>query len=204
MIDDLLDQSETSNFFYLLIGLLIFLSILFVMGGDDGEGLPYYIGRGISYIIVILFAYSLLDWTTRMTEKTTDWTEKESLDEGINLRIQDISELLQRASEGKEMSQDILHKKLKKIFFLKLKDIEDISDNDLRDLVRNPEEFRKVVQDDVIADFILSLEEESKEKKSRRSRFLSSSDYKNQKNYKKKIKDLIQRIEEWEERHHGY
>ncbi len=201
MINDLLDQSKTSNFFYLLIGFMVLLSIIFVMGGD--EDLPYQLGRIISFIVVILFAYSLLDWTTRVTEKTSEWTEKESLDEDINLRIQDISELLKRASEGKKMSQDILHEKLKKIFFIKLKEIEDLSDNDIRDLVRNPDEFRKVAQDEIIADFILSLEQDSKKRRSRRSNFLSSSKSISQKSYKNKIKEIIKRIDEWEKRYHG-
>ena len=197
-----LEESRTSNFFYLLIGLLALLSILFLMGGDDG--LPFHLGRIISFMIVILFAYSLIDWTSHITEKSDDWKEKDDLDEGINMRIQDISELLDRASEGKKKSQEILHERLKKIFFLKLKETKDISDNELRDLVRKPEKFRKVVQDDVIADFILSMEDKSNKTKKEYSKFFSSTPKKhNQKNYKKEIKNMIQRIDEWEEKYHG-
>jgi len=201
MIDDLLDRDSTSNFFYLLAGLLILLSILFIMGED--EGLPFYIGRFISFVIVVLFAYNLIDWTSNITEKSEEWTEKEVLDEDINLRIKDISELIKRASEGQNVSQDILHNKLKKIFFLKLKEVEDISDNELNELVRKPDEFRKVVQDEVIADFILSMEKDSGETKNGKVKFLSSSKRDWEKDYKKKIKDIIQRIDEWEERYHG-
>jgi len=201
MVDKILDQNEASNFFYILIGLLVMLSILFLMGGD--EGLPYSLGRVISFIIVLLFAYSLLDWTSNITEKSDDLTDKDSLDENINLHIKDISRLLERASEGKEKSQEMVHEKLKKIFFLKLKEVKDISDNDLRDLVRNPEKFRKVVQDEVIADFILSLEKKSDGTKTRRSKFLSSSEMNSQRKYKKKMKEIIQRIDKWEERYHG-
>lgn len=200
-IKDLMRQNETSNFFYILVGILALLSILFVMGGD--EGLPYTIGRIVALIIVVLLAYSLIRWTSNITEKSDDWIEKESLDDDINLRIQDISELLERASEGKEKSQEILHKKLRKVFFLKLKEIRDISDNELRDLVKKPEKFRELVQDEVIADFILSMEKKSKETSSGKSKLFSSSKVKTQKKYKKKIKELIQRIDEWEEKYHG-
>jgi len=196
-ITNLLRQKETSNFFYILIGLLILLSILFVMGGD--EGLPLILGRITGFIIVILIAYNLIEWTSNITETSERWTEEESLDENINLRIQDISQLLQRASEGNEKSQEILHNKLKKIFFLKLKEIEDISDNDLRELVRKPEEIRKLVEDEVLADFIITLEKRSDEDGG--SKFLSSSKRISQRKYKEKIKDIIQRIEEWEERY---
>ncbi len=170
--------------------------------GED-EGLPFYIGRFISFVIVVLFAYNLIDWTSNITEKSEEWTEKEVLDEDINLRIKDISELIKRASEGQNVSQDILHNKLKKIFFLKLKEVEDISDNELNELVRKPDEFRKVVQDEVIADFILSMEKDSGETKNGKVKFLSSSKRDWEKDYKKKIKDIIQRIDEWEERYHG-
>ncbi len=194
-IDNLLREKETSNFFYLLVGLLALLSILFVMGGD--EGLAFILGRIAGFIIIILIAYNLIEWTSHVTESPENWTEKESLDEDINLRIQDISELLERASEGKEMSQDILHERIKKIFFLKFKEVEDISDNELDDLVRKPDEFRKVVKDEMIADFILSTEEKSSKRKKIKSLKGAS-----QKKYKRKIKDLIQRIDEWEERYH--
>lgn len=192
-IDDLLREKETSNFFYLLIGLLALLSILFVMGGDDG--LPFILARIAGFIIVILIAYNLIEWTSNVTESTEHWIEKANLDEDINLRVQDISELLERASEGKEMSQDILHERIKKIFFLKFKDVEEISDNELNDLVKKPEKFRKAVKDEVIADFILSTEEKQKKRRSLRGA--------SQKKYKSKIKDIIQRIDEWEERYHG-
>lgn len=200
MIKDLTRQHETSNFFYILVGLLALLSILFVMGGN--EGLPYTIGRIVAFIIILLLAYSLITWTSKITEESEDWIEKESLDEDINLKIQDISELLGRACEGKEKSQEILQKRLKKVFFLKLKEIEDISDNDLRDLVKTPEEFSELVQDEVIADFILSMEEESNETNSDKFKFFSSSNVNSQKKYKQKIKKVIQRIDEWEEKYH--
>lgn len=200
-IKNFLHKKETSNFFYLLTGLLVLLSILFVMGGD--EGLPLILGRITGFIIVILIAYNLIEWISTITDKTEEWKEKENLDEDINLRIQDISELLQRASEGNEKSQEILHNRLKKIFFLKLKEIKDISDKNLKELVRNPEEFRKTVQDEVIANFILSVEEKSRKTKSGKSKFLSSSKGTSQRKYKRKIKDIIQRIDEWEERYHG-
>ncbi|MFW5946778.1 MAG: hypothetical protein ACOCTN_07930 [Candidatus Natronoplasma sp.] len=199
-IKDLTRQSETSNFFYILVGLLALLSILFVMGGDDG--LPYTIGRIVALIIILILAYSLITWISHITEESEDWIEKESLDEDINLRIQDISELLKRASEGKEKSQEILHEKLRKVFFLKLKEIEDISDNDLRDLVKDPEEFRRLVQDEIIADFILSMEEESNETNSGKFEVFSSSNGQGEKKYKKKIKEVIQRIDSWEEKYH--
>ncbi len=196
-IKKLLRQKETSNFFYILIGLLLLLSVLFVMGGD--EGLPLILGRVAGFIIVILIAYNLIEWTNNITTTSERWTEEESLDEDINLRIQDISELLQRASEGNEKSQEILHNKLKKIFFLKLKEIEDISDNDLRELLREPDEFRKLVEDDIIADFIITLEKRSDDDGG--SKFLSSSKRISQRKYKEKIKEIIHRIKEWEERY---
>ncbi|MFW6064756.1 MAG: hypothetical protein ACOC8Y_04185 [Candidatus Natronoplasma sp.] len=195
-INNLLHEKETSNFLYLLIGLLALLSILFVMGGD--EGLPLILGRITGFIIVILIAYNLIECTSHVTESPEDWIEKESLDEDINLRIQDISELLERASEGKEMSQDILHERIKKIFLLKFKEVEDIPDNELNDLVRKPDEFRKAVKDEVIADFILSTMKKSSKRKKKKSLKGTS-----QKKYKIKIKDMIQRIDEWEDRYHG-
>ncbi|MEF8873589.1 MAG: hypothetical protein V5A88_02835 [Candidatus Thermoplasmatota archaeon] len=201
VIENLTGQSSTSNFFYLLIGLLALLSILFVMGGD--EGLPFILGRIMGFIIIVLLAYSLLEWITKIIEETDQWTDMRGLDKEINLRIEDISELLERASEGKKKSQEILHEKLKKIYFLKLKEKEDMSNEDLRDLVKEPEEFRDVVKDDVIADFILSMEEESGETSGETLKFLSSSKRRTQNEYRNEIKEIIQRIDQWEERYYG-
>ncbi|MBS3781967.1 MAG: hypothetical protein KGY68_05100 [Candidatus Thermoplasmatota archaeon] len=151
----------------------------------------------------MILAYSLVDWSIKVTENTERWTEDEELDEDINLRIQDVSELLRRASEGKEKSQEILHKRLKKIFFVKLKEKKDISRDDIRDLIRKPEELRKVVKDEVISDFILSTEKKSSKtdiqrRKSKRG-FLSSSKKNDPEKYKEKIKEIIQRINSWGE-----
>lgn len=201
MIDNLMGQKRTSNFFYLLIVLFALLSVLFVMGGD--EGLPFILGRIMGFIIIVMLAYILIEWLTQIIEGTDQWTEVESLDEDINLRVQDISELLERASEGKKKSQEDLNERLKKIFFLKLKEKKDISDEDLKNLVEEPEKFREEVQDEVIADFILSMEDGSSETKTGSSKFLSSSKRESQKGYKSKIKDIIQRIDRWEERYYG-
>ncbi|MBS3790452.1 MAG: hypothetical protein KGY66_06000 [Candidatus Thermoplasmatota archaeon] len=200
-IMDLLDQKRTSNSLYLLIASLIILSFLFVIGGEGD--LTEILGRILGFIIIMILAYSLVDWSIKVTENTERWTEDEELDEDINLRIQDVSELLRRASEGKEKSQEILHKRLKKIFFVKLKEKKDISRDDIRDLIRKPEELRKVVKDEVISDFILSTEKKSSKtdiqrRKSKRG-FLSSSKKNDPEKYKEKIKEIIQRINSWGE-----
>jgi len=200
-IKDLLDQKRTSNPLYILIASLAFLSLLLVMGGEGG--LTEILGRILGFIIVTILAYSLVDWTAQITEDPDRWTEDEELDESINLRIQDVSELLKRAAEGKEKSREILHKRLKEIFFVKLKMKEDISRDEIRDLTKEPEEFRKVIQDEMISDFILSTEEKSsntsfQKRKSKRS-FLTSSKKNNPESYKNKIKEIIQRINKWGE-----
>ncbi len=197
IIEKLTDQNETSNFFYLLVGSLALLSVLFLMGGD--EGLPFILGRITGFIIIVMLAYSLIEWVGQTIKETEHWTEEENLDEDINLRIDDISALLKRASEGERKSQEILHEKLKKIFFLRLKEEEDISENEVRGLVKKQEKFSEVVQDEVIAEFILSMEEDSAEG----SKLLSSKKRKGGKEYRAKINELVQRIDSWEERDHG-
>jgi len=200
-IKELLDQKRTSNPLYILIASLAILSLLLVMGGEGG--LTEILGRILGFIIVTILAYSLVDWTAQITEDPDRWAEDEELDENINLRIQDVSELLKRAAEGKEKSREILHKRLKEIFFVKLKVKKDISRGEIRDLAKKPEEFRKVIQDEMISDFILSTEGKSsnvglRKRKSKRS-FLASSKKNNPKEYKKKIKEIIQRINRWGE-----
>jgi len=208
MIKNLVEQNETSNFFYLLVGLLALLSVLFVMSGDD-EGLPFILGWIMGFIIIAMLAYNLIEWVGNRIEGTEDWTEERDLDEDINLRVRDISDLLKRASEGEKNCQEILHEKLKKMFFLKLEEKEDISDKDLRGLLKDQENFREVVQDEVIADFILSMEEELDEAKTGGSKILSSKKRKggrrreSEKEYRAKIKEIIKRIDSWEERYYG-
>jgi len=193
IVDGLMEKSETSNFFYILVGLLILVSMLFVLGGD--EGLPFTLGRIVSFIIVIVIAYNLIEWTSEITEEPEEWGGKDTLDEEINLRVKDISKLLERASEGKEKSQEIFHERLKRIFFLRFKEDMGLTDEELKDLINKPGEFRDLVRDDLIADFILATEDKEGYEK---VDFFSASGLSGKKRYKKKIKDVIKSMNRWE------
>ncbi len=187
------DLDSESKFFLIIIVLLSILFVILVLGESEGifdESMSRVFGRVIGFFILMILAHRLIIWTSRMTEKPESWEKKKEAKSDENLQIKEISTLLDRASDGKSMSQKILHDKIKEIFFTKLKDEKDLDKEELNRLLKNPEEFRKVVQDDKISDFILSIEGKEKSK-------LEDKDM-DKAQYKKRVRKMIKRIKEWE------
>ncbi len=193
---DLILRKKSSNVYYIL--LLLLIVSFFVLTLEGGSGIQKSIGRALGFLLLIVIGFDLIQLTMSSTEKPDFWKEKKELDETINLRMQDTSVLLQRASEGKKISQKMFLEKVRKIFIMKLKEKKDLSEKDVRYLLRNPDEFRSMVQDDMISDFMLS-NDHGREQKKGLERFLrpGSKDEESKKDYEKKVKEIIRRIEEW-------
>lgn len=185
---NILNQKSTRKLVYLIVGLLSVLFIVFI--GAEGGYLSIVLGRMTAILIIIIIAYRLVSWTSTITEETEVWNEKKEFDTDRTLQVKEISTLLDRAAEGKTRSQEVLHEKIKDIFFIKLKEREGLSDKDLQDIVKKPERFQSIVQDERISNFILSLEEENDTE-------FDLEDLEEYQ-YKKRIRKIIQKISEWD------
>ncbi len=190
---DLFDhEGESSIYFYIVTGAIALLFLIFIMerGGPWGGDLLTILAWVLGFVIILHIAYLLISWTSSVTERPDVWEETREFDTDENLQVKKISTLLDRAAEGKTVSQERLHEKIKDIFFIKLKERKDLNDEEVRDLVRDPDRFRDLVKDDTISDFILSIEENKKGK-------FKVQDM-SEEQYKKKIRKIIRRINEWD------
>ncbi len=190
----------TSKTYYIALISLTALFLALMLSG--ATGFTGVLGRTFGFLILVILAYSLVDWNLNMTESDEFWIEKKELDEIVNLRMQDTSKTLNRASRGEKICKKNLSKKIRNVFFIKLKEKKDLTEEEIQTLLQDRDKFHRIVQDEVISDFILASysddktgtdEEEFTQKIS--SLFSSGKD---PKEYKKEIKQVIQRVEEWD------
>ncbi len=197
---NMFDLDSENSLLYLLVVVLLAFFLIFTTGETE---LSAALSRITGLVILVVLAYMLVTWTSSITEKSDVREQKQDLNDSTNLQVKEISTLLERASEGKTTSQEILHEKIKDIFIIKLKEKEDLTTERVRELMRNPKEFRKVVQDDMISDFILSLEKDSKaasQEMGSKAVSLSPEEKdkdKYKKEYKRNVRKIIQKINEW-------
>ncbi|MBS3817397.1 MAG: hypothetical protein KGY76_07540 [Candidatus Thermoplasmatota archaeon] len=201
--EDLFGRRGESKVFYFFIVLLAVFFLIMVLG--EGDEVTALIGSVAGYVLLVIIAYSLIDWTSSNTENSEFLSGEDNLEEDVNLRIQETSEIVKRAFEGKEVSQERLEEKIEETFLIKLKEKRNLDEKDVQKLLKDEEEFRKVVNDEVISDFILSdREDRSSDEDSKgwieKTRDILVSDRKGEeeKRYKKDMVDIIGRIEEWE------
>lgn len=184
-----LKRNRESKIYYIA---LIFLTAVFIiLTLEGGTGFTGTFSRIIGFIILAIFGYGLLDWSSAVTEKHVFWREKEELDEEVNLRMHGTSKILERALDGEKTSQKALLEKMRKTFFIKLKEKRNLTDDDLQELLIDEKKLRKIVQDEVISKFILS-ELNEKERGKEEGIFSTNKDQ------RKKIEHLIRRIEKWD------
>ncbi|MBS3782053.1 MAG: hypothetical protein KGY66_01705 [Candidatus Thermoplasmatota archaeon] len=190
----------TSNTYYIA---LISLTVLFLVLMWSGEGgFTGVLGRSLGFFILVILSYSLIDWCLNITESSESWREKKELDEIVNLRMQDTSKTMNRASKGERICQRKLSEKIRNIFFIKLKEKKDLTEEEIKELLQDRDKFQRTVQDEVISDFILASYSDDKtgtddkELTQKISSFFSPR--KDPKEYNKEIEQVIRRVEEWD------
>jgi len=139
--------------YYILMAIIIFALIggIILIGGM--------LRLTLAIFILFLIGLNLIYWSIEKTENTAIWERKYELNEEVNLKLKKHSDLVRRAFQGMELSQGLLEKKISDLYFDKLKDKKNLSDEEIRELLSEPEELRRVVNDEIISDFILSKKE---------------------------------------------
>ncbi len=140
----------------------------------------------LAIIILLIIGLNLLSWLYGKTDEAVIWEQEEELSEELNLKLAETSDLFRRASQGMELSQGLLEKKVRNLFMSKLKDEKNLSQEEIRELLQNPEDFRRVVDDEVISDFVLSKLDDQEDVKKEMD-----------KEYEDWILGIIESIERW-------
>jgi len=185
-------KKETGDrFYYILMALAIFALIggIVLVGGM--------LRMTLAIIILIIIGFNLIYWSVEKTENSNIWRSEDEFDEEVNLKLRENSDLVKRAFKGMELSQSMLEKKISNLFLSKLKVVRSLSQKEVSELLKNPDDFRQVVDDEVISNFVLANKgkhemEDDKEFEQGSMEMLKEEDY------EQWISKLLNRIEGWE------
>ncbi|MEF8873725.1 MAG: hypothetical protein V5A88_03525 [Candidatus Thermoplasmatota archaeon] len=195
--DILLPKKEgESLLYYLIMALIIFpMAVGIILVGGM-------LRLTLANLILFIIGFNLVYWSMEITEKSDVWKSEEEFDERVNLKLKGDSELVKRACKGMELSRGILEKKIKNLYLSKLMENRNLEKEKVGELLKNSEEFRQVVDDDIISDFILSKRGENESERVDEEENLeeerSSTKQFEGEEYKRWISKLLKRIEGWE------
>lgn len=182
-----LTKKESGDQLYYILMALLILAL--------GAGIVFIGGMlrfTLAVFILLIIGFNLVYWMFEETEKSEIWKREYEYDEEVNLKLRKSSDLVRRAFKGMELSQGLLEKKIRDLYLDKLKEERNLSQEEVRELLNDAEEFRKVVDDDLISDFILSKEDQHGIDEQ------PSSEKSKGENYEQWITYLLKRIEGWE------
>lgn len=189
------DKNE-KQFRLLLISIIIFLTIMmFFIEGS----LKWLLG-----LFIILFIGGIVVF--EIYERTRDisfWERNNELDRIVNLNLERLSKIAGRAYRDRTVSKALFEERIKEEFIKKLKNHKNLSDAEMKRLLKDPNRLRKIIGDDLITEFIVgdksytqAVQNRSKPKKS----FLDKLGFRNisiNKDYKERIDEVLKRMEEW-------
>lgn len=151
---------------------------------------------------------SLLESTNPMER----WRKPNKIDEIIGRSmLEDQSERMERAYQGRKLSQALLEEELKENFLSKVKRERDLDEEELENILEEPEELRTIIEDRMIFKFLMNhktykgvvrnKKDGSDWKLSRGpsalSRLFGDKLIQEDKKYRERMERLIDRMEEW-------
>ncbi|MFO7791739.1 MAG: hypothetical protein R6W73_02000 [Candidatus Saliniplasma sp.] len=154
----------------------------------------------VSLIILGWFGLNMINHIYNKTDDMELWKRENELDEIVHLHISRLSDITEKAYEGKELSRGLLEEYLIDEFIKKIKDKRNLTNSEVKYLLDHPTDLKKVIEDDELTNFVLkgkSLkkvlqnepDDDSKEKFFERRKI--------DKAYKRKIERLVKKMEEW-------
>ncbi len=123
------------------------------------------------------------------------WERHTQLDITIGSNLEPLLKTLERAANGSETSQALLEERLKNLFIERLKASEEISSEDVNELINDPRQLKRVVGDDVLTEFLIKGKDIRKV--GGHHALYGSNTESDPKKYKQKITRVIKHIEEW-------
>ncbi len=123
------------------------------------------------------------------------WERHTDLDITIGSNLEPLLKTVDRAAHGSETSQALLEERLKNLFIERLKDSKELSSDELKNLLNDPSRLKRVVEDDVLTEFLIKGKDIRKI--GGHHALYGSKTESNPIKYKKKINRIIKHIEEW-------
>ncbi len=129
--------------------------ILFFLGGLIilfflGEGL----GELLATVLTVWISLFVIFAAIKKIKPLSHWKRIKNYKEKQNLPLKRTSDMIERGLKGFELSQMMIEKRIKKDFMEKIKEEENLSEKEIRELIQNPSELKKVIKDEELFNFI--------------------------------------------------
>lgn len=179
-----------------LVGVLFLMILL-------PEGRTFHLVSGalndqvLAYAIIFIIGFNVVLWVAKRTESSEVWSSGNAMVEDENFKLLDDSETIRRASKGMQFSRGKLRKRIKDLVLNKIKMEEDMSDEDIDDLLNDEERLGEIVDDDAIVEFLLSFDRRENGISEEESLFKSKLFGDAESDYKENINSIVERIERW-------
>lgn len=185
--------------------------ILFSLGGFIillflGEGL----GELLATILTVWISLFVIFAAIRKTKPLSPWGRTKNKEEIQNLPLKRTSNTTERARKGFELSQMLIEKRLRRNLTEKIKEEKSLSEKEMKQLMENPSELKKVINDEELFNFITNSKTmkdlTQKDTESFFSKVLNllparkgfSKKNNEEEGFEKRMRKIIKRISDWE------
>ena len=190
------EESEERLLKLIIVSIIALLAIFMAFVGGS---LRWLVGLVIIVFMGIIVIFQIYERSIGIS----NWGRDNELDSIVNLNLERLSEIAGRAYRKRTISKALLEDRIKEEFIKKIKNHKNLSDAEMEKLLKDPDELREIIDDDLIADFILRsksynkvIHDESTSKKS----FFDKLGFRKitvDKDYKERIDEILKRMEEW-------
>jgi len=190
-LEEKVNKQAVRNIFTFLTAIMVFLLLVFIPWSANSGILRWTVSIISLGIVALIVTRALYEDTSSLGH----WKRRTELDEIIHSRLGDASDMVERANKGYDASQALLEERIREAFLERLKEGRGFSDPEVEELLSNPDRLKREIDDEVIADFLLSSKSF---REAGRSNLLSNT-FQGQENrsYDKRIKRIMNRMEEW-------
>ncbi len=177
--------------------LAVVIAILFLFMLATGGGLRW----TVSIVILVLIGFLFFKRLHEKTFPILEWHRENELAETVNFQLPETHKLVNKAKGGSDWSRALLEKRLRQEFLKKVRRERNIGDKKVKELLNEPEEFKDIIGDKLLAEFI--IKSRNFYKKVNKEDFANERDIEEVQHwiedskYENYLKRIIERMEEW-------
>ncbi|MEF8831905.1 MAG: hypothetical protein V5A66_00115 [Candidatus Thermoplasmatota archaeon] len=160
----------------------------------------------ISLSLIAWVSIGLLYISGKEAKKIEEWKRIKSENKIFNLPLKRTSSIVERAVRGRILSQVLIEKRIREALMEKIKNMNSLSEKELKALFKNPSALRELIGDETLSDFLMNSKRmrtgDVIQKKDEKQ--LNFKDAQNEgarekgETYQRKIEGVIEKILSWE------
>lgn len=147
---DQLSDIKRSNYEFYLCFILICVVVFLIMNFYAGGMLRHSLGVLILFLIGAVIGHSMFS----KTEKKEILKNEVGFEKNFNSQVKETSKLIKRAFNDQEVSQKILERKLKRICIKRIMNEKNLSEKEMKALIKKPEKLKEVTNDESLTTFL--------------------------------------------------